>query len=361
MKSVLFETHHLYYLPHFEPIIREFQKRRDYELSASIPRTVSAQEQEHFANAISKLDVQPITADTEDSRIARLHGHDFDVVLVGNIGRLRDIVTEGSLAVMVYHGIGLKQSYYRDSSPRIDLRAIESESRLNCTETEGATNLVLTGLTKLDPLIEDTTNLRETFLQDRSLYSDRSTVLYAPSFYPSSLGRFLPELPGLAELVNLIIKLHSFSWYQDRYRHQSLMAEQTARQNESIYLAAPHEYNILPYYGVADVLISDISSTLFEFLVLDRPIIQTEFFSLKLRHRVFRRRLRRRIDQKRSDEVDFTYRLARPEDSKYVLNNALQHPQEMSPARVQAAQRFLYEVDGKASERLVDAIESRLE
>ena len=42
MRSVLFETHHLYYLPNFLPIIDELKHRGGYSLSASIPLTINA-------------------------------------------------------------------------------------------------------------------------------------------------------------------------------------------------------------------------------------------------------------------------------------------------------------------------------
>ena len=57
------------------------------------------------------------------------------------------------ITVMIYHGIGLKQSYYNDIDPRIDLRSVESESRLEELKSYGHDNLVLTGFTKCDPLI----------------------------------------------------------------------------------------------------------------------------------------------------------------------------------------------------------------
>ena len=50
-------------------------------------------------------------------------------MIVGNVGQLTKIVSESTIAVMVYHGIGLKQSYYNDIDSRIDIRAVESESR----------------------------------------------------------------------------------------------------------------------------------------------------------------------------------------------------------------------------------------
>lgn len=360
MISVLFESHHLYYLSHFDHIIDELRKHGGYEISASIPKTVDIWEQEHFANAISKLDIEFVTADDERSRIETLRDRDYDVVIVGNVGKLERIVTQNSLAVMVYHGIGLKQSYYRDISPRIDVRAIESEPRLRQLEADGAANLVLTGFTKLDPLMKKSETSKKDILKKCDLSASQPTILYAPSFYPSSLEKLLPELPAMSNKVNFIIKLHDFSWHQNRYEYQSREAEQIAYGSENTYLVPPEEYNILPYYMVADILISDVSSTLFEYLALNRPIVQTEFYSLRLKHRVFRRRFARRLDHVRANEIDFTLRLTRPADLHRCLEDALQNPQKLSKKRTQAARHFLYRLDGRASERLIEAIESKL-
>ena len=53
---------------------------------------------------------------------------------------------------MVYHGIGLKQSYYKDTSSRINIRAVESAARFDELKNDGHQNLLLTGYTKLDRL-----------------------------------------------------------------------------------------------------------------------------------------------------------------------------------------------------------------
>ena len=53
---------------------------------------------------------------------------------------------------MVYHGIGLKQSYYKDTNSRINIRAVESAARFDELKKDGHQNLLLTGYTKLDRL-----------------------------------------------------------------------------------------------------------------------------------------------------------------------------------------------------------------
>ena len=360
MTSVLFESHHLYYLPHFEPIIAELKRRGGYEIAASIPLTVATDERRLFAESAQKLGVEIISARDEEARIAKLRQGVFDIIIIGNVGRVEEKAAENSVVVMVYHGIGLKQSYYTDISSRVDLRAVESETRLSELEEKGETNLVLTGLTKLDVFASAGETSRANLLQKWNLDPELPTVLYAPTFYPSSLEKLLPELPALADQTNVLIKLHNFSWHQKRYKHQSQMASEITKRKEGMVLITPEEFDIIKFFHETDILISDMSSTLFEFLVVNRPIIQTKFYTPKPSHRIFRWRLSRRLDKTRSGEIDFTHLLNRPSNLLPVINYVLDHPDEMASAREAAVERYLYKIDGQASSRLVDAIEAKL-
>lgn len=357
MKTVLFECKHLYYLPQFEPIIHELRNRGNYHLFASIPLTTTSWEQYYFSKAISEFKISLLTAETEIERIDLLHKNSFDVIIVGNIGSVRQIATDKTLVVMVYHGIGLKKSYYHDISSRVNLRAVESKMRNQELRNAGANNLTLTGFTKLDSLFQVSTTNKNNILKETNLNPETKTVLYAPTFYPTSLKLMLPELNRLSEKVNVIVKLHNFSWHHKRYQFQSKFVEKNA--SDRVYLTQPHEYNILPYFSISDVLVTDMSSTMFEFLAVNRPIIQTSFYDVKLRHRLFPWRLKKKLDKIRQKEVDFVYKLQNPENCVEFVNRVLQNSDEMSEIRKKAAERYLFQLDGKASIRLVDAIEEK--
>lgn len=360
MITVLFETHHLYYLPQFQPVIEELKKRAGYAIALSIPKTADPWEQALLEEAASEQAVEFVSAETEEARIALLRRRAFDVVVVGNVGRLEQIATDRAVTVMIYHGIGLKWSYYRDISSRVDIRAVESEPRYEELKQQGQNNLALVGFTKLDPLPRMVERDGAPFLERWGLDPSKKTVLYAPTFYPSSLERLLPYLPGLSRDTNVMIKLHNFSWFKPRYHHQTRKAGQVARRHARICLLPREEYNILPFYVASDLLISDISSTLFEYLALNRPIIQTHFFSLRLKHRLFPSRLARKMDSTRARTVDFTHPLTRPDDVADLTAEVLSYPRRLEERRKAAQKRYLYRIDGRASLRLVDAIESRL-
>ncbi len=359
MVRVLFECHHLYYLPQFIPIIKELQQRENYSLYASISSSSDRNEQRDFRRAVTDLDMKFITDRNDRRRTARLNSQNFGLIFIGNVGYIKRIATKRSLVVMVYHGIGLKQSYYNDMIDRVDLRAVESKERYRFLADQGEKNLVLSGFTKLDPLAGSDQITVPDYISKANLNPDRKTILYAPTFYPSSFNQLLPALPALSEEFNIILKLHSFSWYHRRYRHQGEQANQMFKDNPRVVIAPSHAVDILPLYQISDLMVSDLSSTLFEYLVIDKPVIQTEFHSLRWKHRKFPKLIEKRLDRARADSIDFTYRLNTP-DNLAALIRQIEKTDNLKTQRQAACTRYLHNLDGQATIRLVDAVEARL-
>ena len=296
-----------------------------------------------------------IISEDENERVKIIKNEKFNIIIVGNVGQLNDIVDNDTLAVMVYHGIGLKQSYYNDIDNRIDLRSVESKSRMLELKEHGHQNLVLTGFTKCDPLVKSENFLD---LESMGLNPKQKTVLYAPSFYPSSLEQLLPFLQNITYETNLIVKLHNFSWHQKKYLYQSESIMELSKNFDNIFLVPPEEFNIIPYYRISDLLVSDISSTIFEYLYLNRPIIMADCFKLRTKHKIFNKRFLKKIDIERMENIDFTLRLSNPEDLPSLVYHGLEYPLDLENERLNAQIEYLYRVDGEASVRLVDAIEN---
>ena len=95
-------------------------------------------------------------------------------------------------------------------------------------------------------------------------------VLYAPTFSPSLTS--LPYMQqALADFVSqkdvlLLLKFHPLTKLEimDEYR-------QLAAQHEGMLWI--DDYTVTKYMLMADVMISDTSSTIYEFLLLDKPVI----------------------------------------------------------------------------------------
>ena len=358
LKKVLFETHHLYYWPNFRPIIDEMILRKNYDIEVSMPHRGLSIEHTILNNECTKLSIPFINAETESERINKIRKKVFDIVIVGNVGKLNTIVNDKTLAIMVYHGIGLKQSYYNDSTDRINLRAIESLERFTELKNKGHKNIILTGFTKLDRLFTLTEADIRSCKKDIHLDKRKKTILYAPSFYPTSIEEISTQLPLICQYYNIIVKLHGFSWEQKRYKYQSSLFTKLERKHPNINLIPNENFDIIPYYKTADLLVSDISSTMFEFLPLNKPIIQAECYTLRLKHRIFPHRFWKRLDLKRLEDIDFTYKIQSARDLFSRVYYALNNVEEMQSHRKKASEFYLYKNDGKASSRLLNALEN---
>jgi len=358
MKKVLFETHHLYYWPNFLPIIEELKRRGNYKIYVSMPKRNSDVEKNILSEICLQMEISFIFLENEQARIKKIIDQKYDIIIVGNVGQLNKIVSKNTITVMVYHGIGLKKSYYNDIDKRIDIRAVESEARFNELKNHGHENLELIGFTKLDRLFTINNKYLENLKIEMGLDAHKKNILYAPSFYPTSLEGLYAHLPEISIDFNLIIKLHAFSWEQQKYYYQHSLCSKLSKENENIFLLSNSIYDIIPYYLLSDLLITDISSTMFEYLPLNKPIIQAECYSLKFKHRILQRRFWRKMDLDRHQEIDFVYNIKDPGNLVNRVYFAIENIDDMALKRKSACEYYLYKSDGMASSRLIDSIEN---
>jgi hypothetical protein len=101
-------------------------------------------------------------------------------------------------------------------------------------------------------------------------YSANKIVLYAPTFSPSlTSGEFLiDEFKELAKNKEylILVKFHDLMSVELIQSYKQLAAE-----NQRIIFE--EERNIIKFLLMADIMISDTSSVVYEFLLLDKPVI----------------------------------------------------------------------------------------
>lgn len=110
-----------------------------------------------------------------------------------------------------------------------------------------------------------------------ALIDSQSCILYAPSARPHiSSAPMIAEAPidylrGDRADVTVVIKPHpdTFHHHGDWIRHW----RKAANDHENVVLVDDPEADIIPYLKSADVLITDASSVMFDFLAVDRPIL----------------------------------------------------------------------------------------
>jgi CDP-glycerol glycerophosphotransferase (TagB/SpsB family) len=220
---------------------------------------------------------------------------------------------------------------------------------------QGVSTVHKVGLPKLDPLFWPGYPSRTAILQRLGLDPGKPTVLFAPTYKPTCIDvvrdQILPETKG----YNLIIKLHHYSWrgkYAPHWHHT--LYERAVTQYRHAVLIPVDDYNILPYLYAAETLISEASSTMFDFLALGKIGIIFVLSHEQLRHH--------------DGETLLT------EDPQHFLQGAfvhIYHPSEIreavgtalrrDPERLRVARRyrdyFFYGLDGNASQRIKATIE----
>lgn len=257
-----------------------------------------------------------------------------------------------SKTALVGHGIGPKSCYYTVSDTPTDVRFVEGpyrEKRLKDMYPDQT--FIDTGYAKLDPVVNG--ELSDVRLSDYGLDDSKRTILYAPTFYPSSIECFKSSFPLDFSEYNIILKPHYFSLSIPKYRKQKNLLEGWSKYN-NVYLAPIEESNILPFMVISDVLISEASSTLFEFAALGKPVVWCDFLKLRWGYRgILKFRFKKRMDQDLYRYSDIAAHAKSYRELKSVVDTQIMFPEQYEVQRSRYTLSLAGIVDGKASNRIV--------
>ena len=164
-----------------------------------------------------------------------------------------------------------------------------------------------------------------------SLYPpDKKIILYAPTFSGKlqSGEDLLPEIPWLVRDNEIwLIKFHEF---MDKTLVNSI------RNNDNENIRIIDTYDITPYLHLADVMISDTSSVIYEFMALDKPVVT---------YRTLKRE-------------DKGINITDPKELRPALDRCLNDPCEYSKLRKGNLADVNPYLDGKITERVFSALEN---
>jgi hypothetical protein len=283
----------------------------------------------------------------------------FDVVVTG------DILPDPSkyrpaLLCFINHGTGIKTILYRLlDRHRKDryLIFVESEyrkRRIAELGVQGSSEVFVVGYPKLDPIFQGRFR-REEILARWGLDPAKKTVLYAPTYKPTSLDAIGESILTETRDYNLLVKLHHYSWrgkYAPHWHHK--MFEKAVPAYRHARLVPPEEHNILPFIFAADTMVSEASSTIFEFLALGKVGIIYDLPCDRLKHHDGTPIL----DE---DNRGFLQGAFVHTNSADKLGRAIEKALDPTPEMRQKVEHYrdqlFYRLDGKASERIVDIIQ----
>jgi len=209
---------------------------------------------------------------------------------------------------------------------------------------------------KLDEIIK---NIKET-LMIKLPYE--KTILYAPTgFWRMGYGCFTETIFPLLDAVkylkmNLIIKPHFATCkYKPHEANCKEVKKKVADMKNITWIDKKTLDDITPLYKVVDILVSDASSTLLEFLQVNKPSIEM---------------LDRNppVGDRTEDWRGFlmpkgtTIQCWNPKkELRKLLARAVYYPDEFAELRKKWQRELLFKVDGKATERTIKAIEEYME
>ncbi|RKY55568.1 MAG: hypothetical protein DRP89_03050 [Candidatus Neomarinimicrobiota bacterium] len=163
--------------------------------------------------------------------------------------------------------------------------------------------------------------------------SAKRIILYAPTFSPKfkSSEKILPILEDLPKDDELwIVKFHDLMRVKETDHFSKL-------QNDSLLLYSNPDN--IPLLQIADVLISDTSSVVYEFMLLDKPVIT--------------------IDSK--DRLEKGINITDVRQLRPAVDRSLANPEEYCMGRKRVLNQIHPYRDTQNSRRVLDAVDELLE
>ena len=304
---------------------------------------------------------QPIIEEWEKSgyRFTR-ETKGFDIVITGDT--LRNTPAYGrTLLCFLNHGTGIKNILYRELAkvPNDKYQIfVEGQHRVNSLNTSGRlgkNEVHLIGLPKLDYYFQGRFADTDKLLSDLGLDPKKKTVLYAPTYKPTSIYQIKDNLFEQTRDYNLIIKLHPYSWMGKYAPHrQHRIFERRVKKYPHTVLLPFESSNIVPYYAVADTLISEASSTVFDFLALNKFGIVYDLPCDKLNHSDGEPLLE--IDNREFLKDAFIH-INAGDQLQTAIERAINPTDAMKIKADEYRSNLFYKLDGKAAERFVTKME----
>jgi len=358
--KVFFDTRELYFLTQYAPVFRALRARGvecRFVAYDNRPEQLAAAKK-----AFADLALPVQWCGTKEDGLAFYRTEQPDWVLFGNgYAYVRELPRETRTA-MLYHGIGTKSDVYSPTLMEMDVRFVEGphyERRLRELFPEARLHAV--GYAKVDPFSYPADERPRLDLAALGLDPRKKTLLYAPTHMPSSFPRMADDFPAHFADFNVIVKAHALSFFGGKKKSHRRLMELWSRA-PNVHVVPYDRYDPLPYMAAADLLISDESSVLFEFAVLDRPIVWCDFLWVHWTRRgPLAYRLRRRMDASVDPYRDMAVHARRYRDLRRIVDEELAHPERFREARARAVAALVGPTDGRVSERIADVLLSPAE
>ena len=351
---IAFDTVNVYYLPQYLPICQQLLENGH---TIKFVCYKNKNNQHTFEHVFKKLGVDYAWVDDEQGAKSLYVEEKPDWIFFGNAFSYLDEVHTSSKTAQLGHGVGPKPSYYHKSRTPMTVRFMEGALRLEKIKSLYPNDtFVQVGFSKLDPLYNNT----EAGLDFDALGLDKSkrTILFAPTFNPSSLECFPDDWPSHFTDFNILIKPHTFTYTREQYKNQRDKLKKWCAYKNT-YVATEDDLSLLPFMKHADILLSEASSTLFEFVALNKPVIVCNFFKLKWSYRgIFKYRFHKRFGKDNVLYKEIGLHVNSYNELRDAIEKQLETPSLFQAEREKYTYDHVGPTDGMCSKRIVEYLET---
>jgi CDP-Glycerol:Poly(glycerophosphate) glycerophosphotransferase len=357
---LLFKIGFVYHKAAFDPVIELFRADPRFDVWFALD------EERMRRFGILNLPYRPAIVESwiRDGYRFTTEKRGFDVVIAGDT--VRDAAAYGrTLLCFLNHGTGIKTILYRNLAKHRETRYqifVEGPyrvERIRASGQLGRSEVQLVGLPKLDHYFQGRFADREGLLRQWGLDPSRPTVLFAPTYKPTCLYEVKDALfEATKDRCNLVIKLHHYSWMGKYAPHeQHRIFQRRVRRHHHAVLLPMEEYNIVPWMAAADTLMSEASSTVFDFLALGKTGIIYDLSGDSLRHSDGMPLL---DEDNRSFLREAFVHIQRPGELGDGITRALAPTATMRESADRERDHLFYRLDGQAGSRMKARIEELL-
>ncbi|RDX35870.1 CDP-glycerol--poly(glycerophosphate) glycerophosphotransferase [Kangiella sp. HD9-110m-PIT-SAG07] len=346
--KIYFDVAYLYYLPHFEPVIDALLKHQESELKLCV--VFISEPPKPIIESLRNRNVTTIVLQA-DARLDFYQKERPDWVIFGHAAEIAGDLNQTCKTALILHGLGPKSTYYNASSAAIQYRFVESDSRQQKLQAlYPDKTFIKTGYTKLDPVINNKSIKLD--LESLGLDPKKPTLLYSPTFYPSTIENFPKDWPQHFSDYNILLKPHYLSLIKPAYKKQRQLLEHWASFT-NVYLADVSEQSLVPFMATADVMISETSSALFEFIALDKPVIICHFLKLRWGYRgLLKFRLKKRLSDDYQLFQSMGSNINKFSELPAAVSANIENPGLHSTERRAITEQVVGNVDGQCAKRV---------
>ncbi len=281
-----------------------------------------------------------------------LYSIESEFIFFANIFNAKEKISAKKL--FLWHGVGTKPYDFEAALRTNDVLFTEGKykyDKLSAEFPQYKEKIKKVGYSKLDSVINITDDELSTLKKKYNIDEKKKTILYAPTFYPSSIEKMSTTFPDDFKECNVIVKAHYLTFERSRYKKQVKLFNKWASY-DNCTICSVDEYNLVPFLILADIMISDESAAVFEFTALNKPVILNKFLKLRWSYILNPRKLLNRLDQGMDK-----YRLIGDNASSYkemvdMTKENLQNPMKYEDARKKMNDDICGVVDGNVSQRI---------